>query len=171
MILHHIRVQETKNSTRGVLLYNDPIIEDRPIWVCEILEDGYRKDKVRGVTRIDALQYEVVPIQYGKFHQKYSQEHGHKFATALMDKRGIDKAGRHGNVRVHKGGDVEDTDGCPLTAIRVDYDPRAKNFFCVPGSSTPAYLRLYAILEKLYVPETNSFKEPVFWKISEQFVV
>ena len=170
MILHHLRIQQTRNSTRGVLLKHDLKVEDHIDWVCEILEDGYRELKnkdTHGLVRIDAAMYEIVPIQYGKF---YDPKSDFLFAIALMDKKGVDRAGRHGNVRVHKGGTVKDTDGCPLTAIRVDYDPAQKNFFVVSGSSTPAFLRLYNALLPIYDRETNSFKEPAFWKISEQFV-
>ena len=170
MILHHIRIQQTKNSTRGVLLMHDPKVEERIVWICELLEDGYRGEKQRGITRIDPNLYEVQPIQYGRFYEKYHQEFGDNFAVAVVNKFGEDKAGRHGNVRVHMGNFVEDTEGCPLTAIRVDYDPKKKVFFGIPTSSTPAYRKLYEILNGVYDPETKRFKEPVFWKISEQFV-
>lgn len=170
MILHHIRIQQTRNSTRGVLLMHDPKVEERIIWVCELLEDGYREVKEKGVTRIDPNMYEVQPIQYGRFYEKYHEEFEHEVAFAIVDKFGIDRAGRHGNVRVHMGNFVEDTDGCPLTAIRVDYDPAKKKFFGVLTSSKPAYLRLYEILHAIYDPETKRFKEPVFWRVSEQFV-
>ena len=169
MILHHIRWQQTKNSTRGYLIAQFSKIADALKFVCELLEDGPRLIKVRGLTRIDAQIYHVVPIQYGKFYDKYKAD-GDLFAIALMDAKGVDTAGRHGNVRAHKGNTVEDTDGCPLTAVRVDYDPKTKNFIVVAGSSTPAYRRLYETLLEVYDQETNTFTEDVFWKISEQFV-
>ncbi len=169
MILHHIRIQKAKDTIRGVLLRHDPKVEERIEWICELLEDIWRQIKVHGKTAIDAKTYEIVPIQYGKFYDKFAKK-GDLFAIALMDKKGIDKAGRHSNVRVHPGADEDDTDGCPLTANRVDYDPKQKDFFVVPGSSTPAYRRLYALLLTIYDKETNTFKEPAFWQISEQYI-
>lgn len=164
IVLKHFRIQVSRNqnSTRGVLMTPTN-------WLGEVLEDGPRKEKVRGMTRIDAKDYVVRPIQYGRFYEQYAEEHGHKFAIALVDTvDGPDRAGRHGNVRVHKGNKVENTDGCPLICNRVDFDPKTGLFFGVAGSSTPAYLRLYEYLEQYYDAEKKAFSTPIFWDIVEQ---
>jgi len=168
MDLFHYRIQQTKDSTRGFLMLKT----DSPMrWVCDVLEDGYREKKEHGKTRIDALTYQVHPIQFGRFYAQYKKDHQHKFAIALMDSEGFDRAGRHGNVRVHKGNVVDDTEGCPLVGNRVDYDSTTKNFCVVPSSSTPAYLRLYKALESLFDEETKAFTVPVRWIIVDQILV
>ena len=168
MELLHIRVQQTKDSTRGLVMNHTP---EKTEWVCEVLEDGYRppEAKEHGKTRIDAKRYRVVPIKFGRFFLQYSKN-GDKFAIALMETPPTDRAGRHGNVRVHKGNKIVDTEGCPLVGNRVDYDPTTGNFFIVGGSSTPAYLRLYALLAGVYDSVKGEFTEDVYWTIQEQFI-
>jgi hypothetical protein len=164
MILDHIRCEQTRDSTRGTLICYEQTVE----WICDVLEDGYRKEKEHGRTRIDAKTYHIVPIQFGRFYEKYQEAHGHKFAIALMENPSIDRAGRHGNVRVHKGNKVEDTEGCPLVG-QLRFDGISKNFVLLAGTSTPAYLRLYKLLEAYYNEETKAFTEDIFWRITEQF--
>ena len=169
MILDHIRCEQSKDSTRGILLaYNGSGEFDTTEWICDVLEDGFRKIKEHGKTRIDCKTYHVVPIQYGRFYQKYNEAHGHQFAIALMDVPGTDRAGRHGNVRVHKGNKAEDTDGCPLVG-QIRFSSLDGNFVLLAGTSTPSYLRLYKLLEPYFNVETKSFSEDVFWRITEQF--
>lgn len=170
MILDHIRAEQTKDSTRGILLHYSGGAEEYTTteWLCDVLEDGYRKQKEHGKTRIDAKTYYVVPIQYGRFYERYNEAHGHKFAIALMDKPGVDRAGRHGNVRVHKGNKVQDTEGCPLVG-QLRFDGIGKNFVLLSGTSTPAYLRLYKLLEPYFNEEKKAFSEDIFWRITEQF--
>lgn len=177
LTLHHLRVEQNKLSTRGILVRHDEKIEERIIWICDILEDGMPADgkKIKGLTRIDPKTYYVVPIQYGRFYEKYKSDpseggHNHKFAIALMDQPGKDTAGRHGSVRVHKLNTTDQTDGCPGTGNRVEYNQKTKLFEIPGGLSTPAYLRLYNLLFQQYDETTNKFKQDVFWVISEQFI-
>lgn len=169
MILDHIRCEQTTDSTRGILLsYSGSGELDLTEWICDVLEDGFRKVKEHGKTRIDCKTYHIVPIQYGRFYQKYNEAHGHLFAIALMDTPGVDRAGRHGNVRVHKGNKAADTEGCPLVG-QIRFSSLDKNFVLLGGTSTPAYLRLYKLLEPYFNPETKAFNEDIFWRITEQF--
>jgi hypothetical protein len=168
MILDHIRCEQTRDSTRGILLAYSGSEQETTEWLCDVLEDGYRKVKEYGKTRINCKTYCVVPIQYGRFYAKYNEAHGHKFAIAIMDEPGKDRAGRHGNVRVHKGNKVADTEGCPLVG-QLRFDSIGKNFVLLAGTSTPAYLRLYKFLEAYYNEETKNFTEDIFWRITEQF--
>jgi len=168
MILDHIRCEQTQDSTRGTLIAQFQKDGTTPTWVCDVLEDGYRKVKEHGKTRIDMGTYHVVPIQFGKFYDKYREAHGHQFAIALMDNPPIDRAGRHGNVRVHKGNKSTDTEGCPLVG-QIRFSSVDKNFVLLAGTSTSSYLKLYKLLEPFFNPETKSFSEDIFWRITEQF--
>ena len=168
MILDHIRVEQTQNSTRGMLLAQFQKEGSIPTWISDVLEDGYRKVKEHGKTRIDPATYHVVPIQFGRFYQRYNEAHGHLFAISLMDNPPVDRAGRHGNVRVHKGNKNTDTEGCPLVG-QIRFDAASQNFVLLGGTSTPAYLRLYKLLEPYFSQETKAFSEDVFWRITEQF--
>lgn len=165
MKLYHLRVEQTKDSTRGILIQMDG---DKPVYLTSILEDGYRETKVKGETRIDPAAYFVVPIQFGRFYQAYSAAHGHKFAIALMSNPPEDTAGRHGNIRVHKGNEVTDTLGCCLVGNNIHLV--GENFEIPQGMSTPAYLAFYNFLYQFYDETTKKFKEEITWSIIEQFI-
>lgn len=107
---------------------------------CFVIEDGYRPVKIAGETRIPTGQYKVRQRTHGGFYERYRARHGHAFAIELENVPGF------ADILIHTGNTKEDTRGCLLVADQAgrlgpDYVGTAR-------TSTPAYLRLYAEIER-----------------------
>lgn len=133
-------VAETRISTLTTLTLDNP--NGDPMFICFLLEDGFRKKKVPGETRIPNGQYEVRPYRAGKFYRRYKEKYGHEFVPILWD---VDNFTA---ILIHIGNDHEDTRGCLLTGMGSTFDPNGNQFKVV--NSTDAYLRLYKILHKAF---------------------
>jgi Family of unknown function (DUF5675) len=161
-IFSMVRTHQTRDSTLSSLTFSKDLS-------CFILEDGYRQVKEWGRTRIDPNIYRIVPIQYGRFYMSYAKAYGHKFAIAIMNDSDpeLDKCGRHGNVRLHIGNFVTDTDGCLLCGTTSGFD-KDNNLYTIQGSKDK-YLAIYKFLETFFDEKTGKFSEPLKIKIVEQW--
>lgn len=105
-------------------------------FVCFVLEDGCRAQKVRAETRIPPGVYRVGKRTTGGFFEEYRRKHKHEFSIQLLDVPQFE------NIFVHIGNTIFDTAGCLLTGLGVTYNGN----FAV-NQSTAAYLQLYEIVK------------------------
>ncbi len=124
-----IEIASTTNSTVS-MLYIDGVHEHF------VIEDGYRKSKVPGETRIDEGVYYLVPRYHGKFYELYKRKFKHEFAIEIM---GVEN---FTDVLSHIGNTVGDTRGCTLNNYGFRKDKRTGNYVGI--DSTTAYLDFYA---------------------------
>ena len=130
----HIQVKyllETPNSTLSAL-----VIEGA--FFCFTLEDGYRKTKVPGETRIPEGVYTVKARKEGKFYTRLKQRLKHSFVPWLINVPGFEY------ILIHPGNFTADTRGCLLVGDMVGRDLNGDFFL---KNSTPAYERLYRVIE------------------------
>lgn len=132
MKIEVFKIAETKNSTVSKMLISGEFF-------CFVVEDGYRAEKVAGETRIPDGVYNIVKRTEGSFYSRYKKNFGHAYALQLENVPGFQF------ILIHTGNTVEDTRGCLLVADGIAIQKGA--FVGVPGLSTPAYLRLYSLID------------------------
>jgi hypothetical protein len=132
--LRHL--SETPNSTVSALQM--PTGEH----ICYIIEDGYRKVKVKHDTRIPKGVYEIVPRvdERSRFYTRYRDKFGHKFVPWLPG------VSNFVWILIHIGNTISDTSGCLLAVTH--YARKGSNYW--GWDSTEAYLKLYDLLEELF---------------------
>lgn len=133
MKLEVLRISSQDDSTNGILF---DVTEGRK-FLCYTLEDEYRKEKVKGETRIPAGTYKITLRKVGGFHGRYEKKYGemHKGMLWVRDVPGFEY------ILIHTGNTDEHTAGCLLVG-----DSQQNNAIKVDGfvgSSTQAYKRIY----------------------------
>jgi len=174
LVFEHVRIDRTEKSTLSTLKLNNKalffLLEDAP--AADQDQDG-DLDKVHGQTCIEPGEGFLLPWFDGKFFLNYSRDYLHKFALALQMTKGVDTWGvniKHGNIRVHMGLEVINTEGCPLTGRKPYIQKATGDFAFLSGSSGEAYKEiLYPMLFKIWTPGQKDFKIPVRWIVSERF--
>jgi len=103
MILRLERFSDNNGSTLGTLKINN-------VFECFSLEDPYRKDKIKKITRIPAGTYEVELRKEGSANKKYKERYRdmHKGMLHLKNVPGFKY------ILIHVGNYKEDTEGCIL---------------------------------------------------------
>lgn len=129
------KIAETPDSTMSSMFLNDKFF-------CFVIEDGHRETKEPGKTRIPAGEYKIIPRKHGGFFARYRQKFGHAFAIQIADVPGFQ------DILIHTGNTKEDTRGCLLVADQAGKS--GTDYAAPPGSSTPAYLRLYNEVERAF---------------------
>ncbi len=129
-----VRIDQTENSTISKLFIDSHFI-------CFIIEDGERANKIHGMTRIPAGRYKLIKRTFGRFFDKYKVRFGHEFVWE------IENVPNFTDILIHLGNRIDDTKGCLLPNQQVAFD--GSNYFGV--SSKPAYLTLF---DKLKVAAT-----------------
>lgn len=133
MTLHVQAVAETDNSTLSVLYH-----EGR--FLCFVLEDGHRLEKVKHETRIWPGVYQVRRRMHGGFFEKYSKLYGHRYAIELLNVPLFE------DILIHIGNNVRDTSGCLLVGLGCSSN--GKDFAI--SQSQAAYIRVYDIVEAAF---------------------
>lgn len=127
------KMAETPDSTlSGLWLKN--------AFVCFIIEDGYRENKVSGVTRIPAGTYKIGRKVDGRFFEKYKPE-GFSFVPELLD------VPNFSGILIHRGNTVIDTRGCLLPNKGAWHGDRANCFY--GSDSRGAFLHLWKLINTL----------------------
>ena len=103
---------------------------------CYVLEDGYRREKVKHETRIPAGRYEIERRTVGKFYQNYRRRFKHISSLWIKD------VPNYEYILIHIGNTVLDTSGCLL--VGSDYKLTG-NEYRIFGS-TKTYRDLYSII-------------------------
>ncbi len=102
---------------------------------CYSIEDRYRKEKVKGETRIQAGRYEIKLREFGGHYEKYVNKYeGHEGMLWLQDVPNFE------DILIHIGNDAKDTAGCLLVGSTANNNAKNKGFI---SGSTEAYLDLY----------------------------
>ena len=102
---------------------------------CFILEDIYRDEKIKHITRISEGTYQLTLRVYGKFHTTYSKKYP-EFHIGMIEVLNVPN---FTDILIHPGNTPEDTSGCLLTGGEVDEN----KMIIKGGTSVPAYISLY----------------------------
>ncbi len=139
MKLRLTRILATRNETIGCL-YED---KDNSLdFICFILEDQYRKEKVYGETRIPEGVYEIKLRTAGRLHAKYTERFRGTYRGDNPFHQGmlwLQDVPNFTWIYLHIGNDDEDTLGCPLTGSSVVN----RNGTYTVRDSTIAYIKMY----------------------------
>lgn len=153
MEVRHFLIEEGKNSTISACYIDGEFI-------CYILEDEGRKDKIRGETRVDAGgPYQIKPVQSGNFYRVYKNGYGHQFALSVLGFK------RHSAIMYHMLNTVDQTMGCFGPGLNVT---RLMNGTHTVGNSKGGYFKIYEKLEKIFDPQKLSFTEDVLLYIHRE---
>ena len=133
MKLEVLRISSQDDSTNGILF---DVTEGRE-FLCYTLEDEYRKEKVKGETRIPAGTYKITLRTVGGFHARYEKKYGqmHKGMLWVRNVPGFEY------ILIHTGNTDEHTAGCLLVGDSQQNNAIKADGFV--GSSTQAYKRIY----------------------------
>jgi len=146
MKLLQIRFKSNDNASVSKL-YVDKEFE------CYIVEDEHRNVKVKHETRIPAGIYELIIRKFGGFHEKFSKKFSewHKGMIEIKNVPGFT------DILIHPGNSEKDTSGCLLPGGEIDLDTLTVK----PGTSTPAYKKLYLKIIPLLENKEKVFIEIV----------
>ena len=139
------RFYDNQNETVGKIEIDNELI-------CFTLEDEFRKNKVRGETRIPAGLYQIKLRNSGSINEKYKKYPWHKGMLWLQDVPNFTY------IYIHKGNTEKDTLGCILVGDSLRY--KDSQLTIGSGTSSTAYERLY----KLVIEDALS--DNLFIKIS-----
>lgn len=137
MHLHCQLVAETTDSSLSVITHEGEFL-------CFILEDGYRPNKVMHQTRIPPGLYEIKPRRAGRFYEAYRKKYGCKFVPHIDNVPGFTW------ILMHMGNRITDTSGCLITGTAAEIDRSTENFFIPAGKSEPAFLAVYNLLDESF---------------------
>lgn len=125
MRLHSQLIAQTENSSLSVLTLAGEFL-------CFVLEDGYRPQKVKAETRIPPGLYRIEKRKVGGFYEQYKNRFKHNFSVQIMNVPNFE------NILIHTGNTIGDTAGCLLVGLGVSFN----GDFAV-SQSTAAYLQIY----------------------------
>jgi hypothetical protein len=128
MRFHSQLIAETPNSSLSVLTVAGE-------FVCFVLEDGFRAEKVKAETRIPPGVYKVEKRTVGGFYEQYKARFKHPFSVQVMNVPNFE------NILIHIGNTIYDTAGCLLVGLGVAYNG---NFEV--NQSTAAYSQVYEMV-------------------------
>ena len=141
MELEVLRFSSNSDSTLGLLF---DVTEGRR-FLCFTLEDEYRKDKVKGETRIPSGTYPITLRTEGGFNQRYTEKFGSTFNKGMLWVRNVPG---FEYILIHIGNDDDDTEGCLLVGDSQNQNITRSGFI---GSSTDAYKRIYPPIADILV--------------------
>ena len=127
-------IQVSRYSSQSQTTLSSVSIDGR--FECYGLEPAYRKEKIKGETRIPACKYRVTLRTEGGFHQRYSRlfPSFHKGMLWIREVENFDF------VLIHIGNSKEDTEACLLVGNEANNNRKEKGFIY---SSSVAYQSLY----------------------------
>ena len=128
LILKLQLVDETIDSTYSKLIFEDEFLGF-------VLEDGYRKEKEPGHTRIPAGTYRLAKRTRGTFYGRYRNKFGHQFVVELQNVPGF------ADILIHIGNSPKDTRGCLLINSKITFDNHNKTY--IGEGSTDGYKKFY----------------------------
>lgn len=137
MHLHCQLIAETADSSLSILTHEGEFL-------CFILEDGYRAEKVMHKTRIPPGLYQIKPRRAGRFYEAYSKRYGCKFVPHIDNVPGFTW------ILMHMGNRITDTSGCQITGTAAERDRATGNFYIPAGKSEAAFLAVYHLLEQAF---------------------
>ena len=157
MILELVRIRTKRDSTLGVLykqIYEDYHLNGPRDFLCFTLEDGPRKAKIPGQTRIPAGTYQIELRTEGGNHARYLTRFKSHHRGMLWLRRVPDFE----YIYIHIGNTVEDTAGCIL--VGEDVSIVGEGLPDILEKSTAAYFSIYPM-----IAGAIQSGEPVYIKI------
>lgn len=134
MIITMIRLSHGIHSTLGVIQCGD--------YTSFTCEDEYRKEKVKGETRIPAGTYEIKLRDAGGMNEKYKANYSfHRGMLHLQDVPGFEW------VYIHVGNTEKDSSGCILVGYGGEVDELGGGYV---QRSKSAYTDLYKLILKAF---------------------
>lgn len=130
MKLHVIKLAETPNSTLSKLLVDG-------LFFCFIIEDGYRKEKQPGETRIPDGTYPISKRTFGRFFNRY------KKTVPFIPH--LDNVPNFKDILIHPGNFIADTRGCLLPNAECGFDAVKQVFY--GKNSTAIFFALCAMMQ------------------------
>jgi hypothetical protein len=111
-------------------------------FICYILEDPIRVNKIMHQTAIPAGYYKINLITWGRHHDTYKHKYKlqHKGIFQLQQVQGFV------GINIHIGNSTKDTSGCLLPGMSFSM---LSNGDCVVNRSTEAYFKLYTLFLEL----------------------
>jgi len=137
-------IHNTRNSTVSELR------TEKGQFLCFVVEDGYRKIKEYGNTRIPPGTYMIHQRTHGGFYQRYRKRFGHKFVPHLLN------VPRFTHILIHIGNTVKDTKGCLLVNSGII---KGKDGNWQGVGSTVAYKKVYNWLKTYFVDADTIYLE------------
>ena len=133
MELKLYRQISAKNETLSSLFDLTP---DGLMFLCYVLENGYRKEKIPKETRIPPGVFEIKLRTTGGFHGRYTEKFPklHKGMLELQEVPGF----RY--ILIHIGNTAKDTDGCLLVGNQSVFIPEGGSHIL---NSARCYRRVY----------------------------
>lgn len=126
--LQHKLIAETVDSTASILQHDDHFLGF-------IIEDGRRKVKVKGETRIKSGLYKLVPYTKGEFFAFAKANWGHEFVLLF------ESVPYFNTILYHWGNRVTNTGGCPLINSSIAFDQANKVYY--GAGSREQYKKFY----------------------------
>ena len=141
LFLH--RLFDNGDDTIGILYYRDYYADLKYVYV---IEDEYRKEKVKDETRIPQGFYEVIARKGGQFYDAYSKssiEEIRKFTQKygvleIINVPGFD------NILLHTGNSDKDSSGCLILGDMANNNSSISGFI---SDSVKAYSRFIQAVE------------------------
>ena len=127
--------RQGNNSTLSSLFINDE-------FVCYVLEDSVRDEKIAGSTAIPAGRYKLAFNRYGAMNGRYKRWFP-EFHRGMIELTGIPN---FSYVYIHMGNNFGDTAGCLLVGKQLKYFKREHEYEI--RKSRAAYVALYQRLAK-----------------------
>jgi hypothetical protein len=130
MKIEVLKLAETSNSTLSKMLIDG-------MFYCFIIEDGYRKEKQPGETRIPDGTYTISKRTFGKFYNRYK-----KISPFIPQ---ISDVPNFSDILIHPGNTIKDTRGCLLPNVECGFDGLNQVFW--GNNSTKIFFALCANME------------------------
>jgi len=135
LLLH--RIHDNGDDTLGIMYYRDHYADLKYVYT---LEDEYRKEKVKGETRIPEGFYDVIARKGGRFYDAYSKSSVEDI-RAFTQKYGVLEIMNVPNfdaVLFHTGNTDKDSSACVLIADNANNNSAAPGYV---SNSMDAYSR------------------------------
>jgi len=133
MLLNLTRLSTTEESTLGCLKING-------MFACFTIEDAWREDKIKSVTRIPVGLYDIKLRNTGGMTKKYQDRYEfHQGMLWLQD------VPQFQWVYIHTGNEATHSEGCILVGDTATNNQTEKGRI---GSSRVAYSRIYPDIAK-----------------------
>ena len=131
----HRRLFSNKRETIGLWYLKAGNAEE---YLCYILEDEFRTQKLKKETRIPAGRYQFILRTVGSHHERYSK----KFPNMHVGMLHLINVPNFSYILFHIGNDEDDTEGCLLSG---SYPVEVKGRWTV-AQSTRAYKKVYPMI-------------------------
>lgn len=134
-------ISESDDSTLSALSTNNGT------FLGFIIEDGFKPQKIKHVTRIPSGTYQVTARKHGGHYESYKKRFGHEFSIQIQNVPNFT------HILIHIGNTHKDSSGCLLINSGCDYSTQKDTF--TGNGSTFAYKRLYKLLKDYWDKNPN----------------